>query len=268
MDAAELLAKGTIERFVNNAHMDFNDEQHDGQYDFDLIIAGVHGAAVEATMSTDEKLLNTIARIKDSHKGGDFVPSDKCSNGWIVHPTPYADIRRIRANVNKYLANIEAEGLKYFFSQIDAVDHPAVFRIFSDLKIEAGEVMEWKSGCQICIAIPGGGGKVTPSLVQDVAIDEARKKDNRDKLYKTGMQQRHLFVYLDPANFLPWVSLVDCSPPPEAVNFSKEITDLWVATCTRDENHFVAWRVENGSHWQNLGSFTLIDKINYKCNTR
>lgn len=255
MNTAEVLAKTTIDRFVPDARMDFQPQQHAGQYDFDLFIAGVASGAVEVTTATDQDLRGTNAAIENPRKGGSFISASKCSNGWIVHPTVGANINRIRNKVDEYLAKIEADGLRRFFFEGDGAAHSSVRRIHQDLGIEAGSTMGWKTPRQICIATPGTGGQVTSTEVAKAALRETQKQDNRSKLRASGKLQRHLFVYVDPANYLPWVSLVDCDPPAGAFHCAKEITDVWVATFTRDKNIVVAWRVRNCSNWRDLGTF-------------
>ena len=218
MDRAELLAKATIEQLVDGAQMHFQEVQDAGQHDFDLLLPEGEIAAVEVTASADQELECTLAAIRALAKRGSFVPTSKCKRDWTVHPLKEAKIANIRKRVDTYLAAIEAAGLERFFSQRHAAEYPSVMRIFCDLRIEAGFVTKWKKPGQICIAPPGGGGRVNASEVQDAVFQEASKRDNRRKLSKSGRRQRHLFVYVHPRNYLPWVSLVDTCPPRDAVH--------------------------------------------------
>lgn len=257
MDRAELLAKAIIEQLVDGAQMHFQEVQDAGQHDFDLLLPEGEIAAVEVTTSADQELECTSASIREPKKGGSFVPTSKCKKDWTVHPLKEAKIANIRKNVDTYLAAIEATGIERFFSQIDAVEYPLVMRIFCDLRIEAGSVTKWKKPGQIRIAPPGGGGMVDSSEVQNAVYREASKKDNRRKLSKSGRRQRHLFVYVHPRNYLPWVSLVDTCPPLGEVFLPEEITHIWVSVDSRDKNEFVVWRAQNGSEWSNSGTVEI-----------
>ena len=255
MDTAESIAKYTIERFVENARMKFREQQHAGEYDFDLYIQERPTAVVEATASMDKGLRETIAAIEDSDKGGQLIPASLCRNGWIVYPKADAKIKRIRRDVDAYLAKIEDEGLQSFFFDTDAHEYSSVYQIFEHLRIEGGTCGSREESRQICVTRPGSGGKVSASKVQDAVLHEAYKFDNIRKLEIFERLQRNLFVYLDFEYFLAHVSLIDCNPPTELVILPDKITHVWVATFTKNPGELIAWKAQNGSQWINMGTF-------------
>lgn len=88
--------------------------------------------------------------------------------------------------------------------------------------------------------------------------EEADKPDNRRKLGAAKTEERHLFVYVHPRNYLPWVALVDFESAAEPIAMPPEVTDVWAATEGRSLNEFVVWRARRGEPWRNCGPLTLI----------
>jgi len=238
--------------------MHYHDDQSTGIYDFDLQYLDGTVAAVEVTVSTSEQLERTAAAILDRRKGRTFVPAKKSRNGWWVHPMRGAKIDRIRANVDEYLAAIEAEGHTRFFAYRDAASSPSIARILYDLGIEGGDVIKWKSPNCIRIALPAVGGLVSAESVEQALEAEATKEDNRRKLAASGCNKRHLFVYINRQNFLPWVALVDEGPPPRSPTLPIEITDVWAVTHTRSPAEVIVWKTETGKNWQYLGVLQIL----------
>jgi hypothetical protein len=78
---------------------------------------------------------------------------------------------------------------------------------------------------------------------------EAQKKDNRNKLRRAGAIETHLFVYVDPRNYLPWVSLVSGSPPIYPPQLPPEVTLVWAVTQTRTPGEYIVWRANQCSGW-------------------
>ena len=56
---------------------------------------------------------------------------------------------------------------------------------------------------------------------------EAWKQDNQDKLGAAKTAERHLVVYIDLTNGLPWAAITDCAPPLAVPKLPPEITHLW-----------------------------------------
>lgn len=247
MDLAEKIAKSVVEELTPGARMCFREQQHDGGHDFDLVLPDGSTAALEVTASKDFELERTNAAIRLEKHGGPFIPTLKCRNDWSIHPLPDAPIKRIRAEVDGYLADIEADRLKRFFYDVDGGRYASVRRICEDLSIEAGSVTRWKTPGRICIWLPGAGGLRTSRVAERAVLAEADKQDNRAKLRNAGTAERHLFVLVDQGNYLPWVSLVDEEPPRSPPDLPADVTHLWAAGITRDPRVVVVWRcIESG----------------------
>jgi len=233
--------------------MRYQSDQADGQYDFDLQYPGGLTVPLEVTTAADEEVERSHAAILNARKGGPFVPRVHCKRDWYIHPLPEANINTIRAMSDCYLAAIEAEGLEQFDAFTDADDSPAVCRIFQDLKIEAGRVLRWRPSGRIGIALPGSGGLVEAESVTRAVESEAWKVDNRRKLGMVEAPERHLFVYVDPNNYLVWVALRDKAPSTIFPRLPEEITDVWAATTEGTPGWYVVWHAHHVSGWRHLG---------------
>lgn len=253
MNSVELISKAIVESLVPGARMHYRLDQAAGQHDFDLQYLDGLIVPLEVTTSTDEEVERSRAAILNTRKGGPFVPRVHCKHDWDIHPLPEANINTIRATIDRYLAAIEAEGLKQFNAFTDADDSSAVSAIFQDLKIEAGRVFRWKPSGRIGIALPGSGGLVEAEAVVHAVEAEAWKADNRRKLGTAEAPERHLFVYVDPNKYLAWVALRDEAPPTILPRLPAEVTDVWAATYEGTPGCYVVWHARHGNGWMHLG---------------
>ena len=232
-----------------------------GAHDFDLYRAGRLVASVEVTASVDQELDQTLAAINDKSKGSQSVPAQRCKLDWWVHPLPRARIDRLREKIDDYLSEVEAEGVGNFFSWVDAGTSPAVSRIFHDLQVECAQVARFNPPGQIRIVRPGGGGPVNAIDVQRSVEVEAAKSDNRKKLRASGLDERHLFVYVEPTHYLPWKALVREQPPESAPALPDEITRVWAAAASCALGEFVVWSAERGQRWEAARLVTLSQSL-------
>jgi hypothetical protein len=85
------------------------------------------------------------ARIREKRLGGSLVPRVHSTYDWYVYPRRYANINKIRARVDGYLAAIEAEGRKNVNAFTDPAEFPAIFKIIQELGIEYANTISWKS---------------------------------------------------------------------------------------------------------------------------
>jgi hypothetical protein len=104
----------------------------------------------------------------------------------------------------------------------------------------------------IRIALPSGGGAVGASVAIEAGEKEAWKQDNRKKLGAARTSERHLVVYIDPMNGLPWVALTDFEPPSALPNLPEEITHIWLVGHAEEKDKFVAWRANTNESWNSL----------------
>ncbi len=252
----EFLIPGTV--------MHYREDQSRSTHDFDLERLGELVAAVEVTTSTKKERRETIAAIQDTRKDR-FIPTKRCHKDWLVCPFPEANINKNRKELDRYLADIEAEDIGSFLNPRDLYKSPAVRRIFQDLRIEHGHVTKWKKPGYIALTLPGGGGEITPEHVQEAVKEEVEKDDNRKKLDLAGSKERHLFIYVDGVDYLPWASLRDTDPsslePPQV---PPEITHIWVAAQFNPYNaagkvveYHRVWRARRGEEWEDLGEISM-----------
>ena len=257
MDHAESVATVVVEGVEAGSRMKYQAEQSHGEHDFDLVYPDGRIAALEVTAATDESAERMLGALRDKRKGGPSVPTKFCKKGWFVHTKTDARINSVRKDVDAYLADIENDGITRFFSSMDAAKYTSVAKIWRDLRIEAGSVMDWTPPDQIRISLPGGGGAVSVSALTEAVLKEAQKMDNRRKLGAAQTKEKHLFVHVHGRYYLPWVALVDLDPPPEAVTLPAEITHVWAATEDRSGDEYVVWRAFQNAPWQNCGPVAI-----------
>lgn len=249
MNRTERLAKMVVEQVIPDGTVRYHTEQSGGQHDFDFTYSDGVTVPMEVTAATDCQMSETIAAIESRRNGGRFIKASACQNGWLVHPLPDANINRLRAQIDVFLARIEAAGLSRFVAWTDAAECDAVRAILTELRVEAGSVFDWKTGRQIGIGTPGLGGRVTADHVLRAVEREASKHDNRVKLGRPGAREAHLVVCIASRNFLPWISLVDGTPPSSGPSLPSEITDVWAIARTRTSGEAVVWRANRADGW-------------------
>lgn len=257
LDHAESVAKAVVEALENGTRMLHQARQSHGEHDFDLVYGDGRIATLEVTAATDERAEATHAALRDERKGGHFIHTQLCRLDWHINPRRDARVNKIRERADRYLAEIEAAGLTTFFSPMDASEHESVRRIWTDLGVFSGSVMKWNPPGRIGISPPGGGGAISAASLTEAVLGEARKSDNLRKLGNAKTDERHLFVYVHPLNFLPWVALVDLEPPVEPLVLPEEITHVWAATEGRTSNEYVVWRAMQRRRWIAEGPLSL-----------
>lgn len=255
MDHAEGVANRVMERLIAGAVMEYRPDQSAGQYDFDLVFPEGTREPVEVTASVDERRERAVAAIFNPRKGGAFVQTRRCGNDWLVHAPASANINRIKAQTDNYLADIEDAGLTRFFSARDAEENPSVERIYGDLGVKAGGLAKGRPPGRICIiTTPGGGGVVGTQHLHLAVEAEAAKEANRRKLSGVRATRRRLFVYVHPGNFLRWIALIDLEPPEAGPRLPAEVDVLWAATETCSPTTYVVWQATRASGWVYYGT--------------
>jgi len=252
MDRSEQVAKYVIETIHKGTRAEFRCQQSTGEYDFDLIYADGTKAAVEVTRSTDQDSLQTLTELG---KQGCCVDAVACRHSWLVNALPEAWIKLVRANVDRYLSAIEAEGVSQFLADEFGCGSPSVSNIFQCLRIIEGSTLTLPSPARIWVTGPTlsvKGSIVKADDLQRAVEDEANKPDNRRKLGISSCRERHLFVYVDSLNTEPWQALITGSIPKRGPTLPAEVTHVWAAT---DEapNGIVVWTAEPSKGWQDRG---------------
>src|SRR5438445_4877483 len=134
MNYTERVAKVIVEE-LTGGKMVFRSDQSRGGHDFDLVHPDGILVPVEVTSSIDSAKVEAYAAIR---KGGSSVPRLHCRANWLVHPLPDANIRRIRDEVDHYLAAVEADGLTTFHTYAHSHEYASVAAILHDLHVESG----------------------------------------------------------------------------------------------------------------------------------
>jgi hypothetical protein len=181
----------------------------------------------------DKAVKETNIRIQDTGP----IRTRLCEKDWWIQAEPDADIREIRRNADAYLAAVETDGIERFLGPIDW-RIPSVKRVFRDLRVYSGSAaIHWKNPGYIWVDLPGRGGRVTANNAVQAVLRETRY--NCRKLAPANTNQRHLVVYLDPTNYLPWKSFVDSDPPSGSPQLPTEITDIWVMAETGSAREYI-----------------------------
>jgi hypothetical protein len=251
VDRAEIVAQYLLEAVLVGVRMVYRTDQSRGEHDFDLFYPDGRVSAVEVTSSVDEVGEGTNAAIRDKRKGGRAIKTRLCKNDWYITPDAGANINKVRAKADEYLAALESAGIERFFGPTGS--HPTVERVYCELGIVNGTAFPRREPGTIWMAPPGGGGALNASTAIEAVEREAYKADNRKKLSAAGTAETHLVVYIYMTNYLPWCALTDFAPPPELPRLPPEITDIWACSETRSNGDFAAWRASALSPWHSLG---------------
>jgi hypothetical protein len=230
--------------------MVFAEDQSTSVCDFTRSLSDGTLAAVEVTSARDSIELETVAAIDSRRHGGHTIKAELCTKSWRIRPRPGASIRLIRMEVDAALAAVEAAGFDSFGPGATP-DHDVVRHAADGLGIFFANVVDdVGAGRLITIAPPMGGSFVGGALVHHAFLGAAERADNRAKLGGSGATERHLAVYVDPANHRVWVPLVDLGPPAEVVPLPWEVTHAWVFSESRRQDHYVVWMVRAGCSWE------------------
>jgi hypothetical protein len=247
MDMAESVAKRVLDAIIPGANLEYQSEQSNGEYDFNLHCADGTTAAVEITAAIDERHLEMLAAIYDRRRGDRIIRPTACKKSWIIFPAISASINKIRANADRYLARLEQEGNGSFFCV--SARTPSTRQICRELRIAFGSVLN--SDCEPMIEIgrPIGAGAVGPRLAIKTGEAKAWKEDNRKKLGSATTAERHLVVYI-PAGSLAWSALTNFEPPATLPKLPREITNLWLIGQSGRPDEFLVWYASTNEIWR------------------
>lgn len=267
MKYPERIAKCVVEACMPGSKMEYRSQQPHGEHDFDLHYADGTSAAVEVTESADQLQKLISAKIRSKKEGGWVVEARTCKRSWMIFPMRGAIIGKIRKEVDARLSVLEQEGIDHFNS-LEAFNSRlnreagiekflpspvprCVEDICYDLLIQSGSATPVGTPPKISIQHPVYGGAVGSSVAIDAAEQEANKEDNRRKLGAANTPERHLVVYVDVTNGLPWASLTDFEPTLALPKIPQEITHIWLIghSGEADKNEFVVWRGSTTEPW-------------------
>ncbi len=246
MNYSEAIAKRVLEAILPGANLEFQPVQSDREYDFDLRYADGTIAAIEATAAINESYMRTLARIHNERNGGRIIQPNYCRKSWLIIPAT-DEIMEIRQSADRYLANLEQEGIDSFFCVSSRTQ--STRQICRDLRIAFGSVLSSYGQPTILIGHPIGAGAVGPRVAIKTGETEAWKEDNRKKLGAAKTAERHLVVYI-PAGSLPWSALTSFEPPAILPRIPEEITNLWLIGQGENLNEFVVWYASTSETWR------------------
>jgi hypothetical protein len=257
MREEEALIALIFEAIYPGAIMRHNAVQAHGEWDFDLVFEGGGREAVEVTMSTDRERHEIFAAILE--RPGSFINRVVSQHDWYVVPSQGANVRRIRRDVDRYLAEVERCDVEAFFDGIARNPTP-VQRLCTDLRIEHATRCDWNPPGRIGLGLPGRGGQLSGEhVVLDVEA-EASKRDNRTKLGRAAAGAGHLAVVLGPHNGLARTSMLEGFFPERAAALPPEVTVAWVtARLYGDSDQYVVWRNISGGTWEAIATQTITD---------
>lgn len=249
MRPSERIARLVVEAAVPGATLEYRPEQSHGECDFILHFASGGQSPLEVTESVDQNQRLIYDKILSKKEGGQVIETKKCHSSWAIVPAKDARIAKIRAKADDYLSALEKEGIESFICWTATTQ--TVERVCRALLLENGRTISTTGPARIWIFLPGEGGAVGPSLATAAAEKEAHKSDNRRKLGAANAEQRHLVVYVDVTNGLPWVALTDFEPPSTLPKLPQEITHIWlIGHCGEtNKNEFVVWRASTKEPW-------------------
>jgi hypothetical protein len=246
-----ILAK-VVEHVVPGARMTYIASQSDGEWDFDLT-SGPDVFPFEVTRVTSAARQEMYAAILGNDDNSDFVPRKLAQHDWWVFPSHSADIRKLRRDVDRLVANIEREGYTEFNIQRDSQSSDAVRKIWTEIRVTHGTRLAWDPPGRIGIGLPPDSGILSADQILAAVDREATKPDNRRKLGQSSARERHLGVYLDDFSYLPQAAMRRGLIPSAGLQLPPEITHVWVVTNIGLEPDFLVWRYDAKSGWTNLG---------------
>ncbi len=219
-----------------------------GTHDFDLELGDGLVIAVEVTVSTDRRIVESWAAVH-----GQSWDAPQLRTSWLLNVTLPTNIKTLRGNVEPLLRGLEQAGIQKFGIRHETTA-PEVKELHR-LLVKAGDV--WNGVLPPCIFLYSTDvGPVGIDVVRAAVEHEAAKPDNRAKLGRAVADERHLFVWIDPLHthaaatmgFMGVAIPTGCTLPPE-------IDTVWVAIPMIDDagadgEH--VWRYTRRNGWENL----------------
>jgi hypothetical protein len=245
----ETVAKRVLEMAIPGAVMEFRCEQPYMEYDFNLRYSNGEVAAVEATASRDP-VRTQISKEVFEKNGGSEIKAICCKKNWCITPVG-TDIKKLRKNIDKYLAALEAAGIEGFTDDDCKRTNPPkeVTAIYRDLHVFSARSFPTSGAAVIRIATVTGGGQLYQ--IGPTSAVEREIEPNKDKLGKATTKERHLVVHVDMSNDLQWIGMTSSEPPNEIPDLPTQITHLWqIAQTGKDK--FVVWRATSTEPWHTV----------------
>lgn len=203
-------------------------------YDY-TIRRGDFRAAVEVTQATDtaaERYYGAIGRY------GESFDAEGLQHHWMVAvDTPPSDFRardlkRLQQDLLAMISLLETKGRTRFDCHRAAEAEREVCATYDFVKFGNTVDLDGPPDVRLnhvpVVAFDAG------DLVE-VAEVRARLDDNRRKLAKSGLGERHLFVWVNVWELGASAAFAVGVPPPRAPDLPEEVTDLWVGRLVDEE---------------------------------
>ncbi len=254
MNYSETVAAYVIEKAFPGIRTRLHDTgSAPGQYDYDLLSEGQVVGAMEVTSDVDQSAANLMAILdKNDYR----LPTSATRFSWLLHGrsrnVTKAWLTEVESKTDGLLAELETAGITRFIFSTD-YEIPAVKKL-GELGIEHGDVLSKAKPEIILLEFNTDAWTVKPQHALDACSRAAEQADNISKLGSAQWKERHLFVWIDTASSFPaWSSLNDTTPAGE-LTLPSEITHIWVAASTRD-NEVVSW-LWDGDKWRIFGPYS------------
>jgi hypothetical protein len=222
-----------------------HDQGESSCHDWTICLRDGRRVAVEVTQHADEAMRRFWAQ-EDHHRKMPKLPG---LYSVVVKPT--ADRRKLWDRLPELLPTVPHEvghRLEYIRWHLDHASRAAAEEL-------VGLGVEWFSFAESldpAISLStAGGGIVHPSVVAEAALAELIK--NRTKLAAAvGVDERHMFVWIDGSAAQPWSSLRDADGLPEPV-LLEGADVLWVGAIDHSRlpgGVSVLWRCRSNEPWE------------------
>lgn len=257
---SEELAQRIVEAALPDARLEYRECQHGGgslRHDFWLHRVGTTPAALEVTSVRDEDRVRTQSKLqRNRHK----LSAEKCEWTWRVEVDPEVVMSTVEANIDSYLAELEAGGIQRFPVNRRPPELSPGSDLLLDLSVVSAHAAPEVQPPTIYIHVYRPGTWVSANVVYDAL--RAPIEDNAEKLSETDAPERHLFVWLDPeessGTVMPFTSPQEVEP-----DLPRGVTHIWVAAPDfrrEDRASYLVWRAGQGEPWSSLGSITVDER--------
>jgi len=241
-----------VEKLSDLLTLEFVEDQSSSVADFVVKSKGETVGVLEATLSTDQEAEALESALRDKKKGGLWIERKLCHSDWWICPANDAHIGTIREKADRYLRDIEIDGMTSF-SELDKYQNETVERIYKDLRIEYGQKVQFiRPG--IGLSGSSSGGRTSNEEVLQAAEAEMFKPDNLKKLGATGKIEKHFFVEIGYLKGAASISILHCDPPETLPVLPAEVTHLWIAA--RGGEYAWVW-LATSSGWKNFSAIKL-----------
>lgn len=230
--------------YVLSAEYELHDTgSRSGAYDFTIVGDGT-SVALEITQATDlatEKFYGAIEKYGESFEG------EGLETHWMVAvDAPSSDFRardlkRLQQELVKMISALEAEGRTSFDCHLPKDEEREVCATYDFIKF--GNTIDMDGRPEVRLNhVP----VVSFGQEDYVEVAEARAhlEDNRAKLAKSGLDRRHLFVWVNVWELGAAAAFAVGAPPQRAPDLPAEVTDLWVGRFVEDRTQ--AWHFGEG----------------------